>query len=230
MNYPEGKNPFKTLRVQKGWKQKELVEVFKEKGFIIDDKKISRLENGNFSTLDTYTQNAYVEVFSVSNEYLLGQTLGVKTTNANIRMICKTTGLDEEAVLFLKQLKSTKSHLLDILNFLLSNFNNIVDLESGLCEYFNSKDDIPLIPVVNKVKGSKMEYISSDTTSEIFKKDVKNKKSVNERRYMMELSDKPNGKAVESFMIDKPTINTLRTIRLMESFQKLRERYQSERK
>ena len=230
MNYPEGKNPFKNLRELKGWKQKELVEIFKKKGFIIDDKKISRLENGNFSSLDTYTQNAYVEVFNVSNEYLLGQTLGVKTTNANIRMICKTTGLDEDSVLFLKQLKSTKSQLLDILNFLLSNFNNIVDFEEALCEYFYSHDDTPLIPVITKIDRKKIEHLSSDTTSKIFKEDVKKKKPLDERRYMLELSDKPNGNTKESFMLDKNTISTMRTIRLMESLSKLRDRFQNEGK
>ncbi|MCR5475136.1 MAG: helix-turn-helix domain-containing protein [Lachnospiraceae bacterium] len=229
MDYPEG-NPFRELRTDKGWSQKELVEVFKKNGITLDNRKISRLETGRFTTLDTYTQNAYVKVFHVSNEYLLGQTPKVKTTNKKKRMICNTTGLSENAVTFLEELNNRESRLLKIIDFLLSHFNNIADLEDALCDYFYSHDDTPLLPVINKKKGKRFEYLSSDTTSTIFNKDEKERKPLKDRKYMLTLSDKPNGNPTESFMLSQEKINILRELHLVEKLCELRERFQNEGK
>ncbi len=100
----------------KEWTVADLVRVFKEKvpDIKIDRNKINRIENGTQKP-DVDLLIAYSTVFNVSIDYLLGVSK-VASTDENLQMIGKVTGLTDTSIKILKQYKDL---YLDILNYLI---------------------------------------------------------------------------------------------------------------
>ncbi len=80
----------------------------------IDRNKINRIENGTQKP-DVDLLIAYSTVFNVSIDYLLGVSK-VASTDENLQMIGKVTGLTDTSIKILKQYKDL---YLDILNYLI---------------------------------------------------------------------------------------------------------------
>ena len=122
-------------KMDKEWGITDLIKEFEKKGYSINRNKIYRIEAGQ--NPDPYTLEAYCKVFNVSTDYLLGQSKS-KTKDENIKMICKYTGLSEEAIKTLNRINQnewdsdgeTHERTLFILSKLLSNIDvtNIFEL------------------------------------------------------------------------------------------------------
>lgn len=127
--------------------QGELAAIFESEGNPLSQSVISKLENQQKEPPTTSPDviKAYATHFNVTADYLLG-IRDIKTVDENIAMICKVTGLSEQAVESLKKIKEcadedkTIKDDLDMLNFIMSDFAIFDRFVSDIKLYVNSSE------------------------------------------------------------------------------------------
>lgn len=131
--------------------QGELAAIFESEGNPLSQSVISKLENQQKDPPTTSPDviKAYATHFNVTADYLLG-IRDIKTVDENIAMICKVTGLSEQAVESLKKIKEcadedkTIKDDLDMLNFLMSDFIRFDVFISHIRQFIDNSYNIPM--------------------------------------------------------------------------------------
>lgn len=131
--------------------QGELAAIFESEGNPLSQSVISKLENQQKEPPTTSPDviKAYATHFNVTADYLLG-IRDIKTVDENIAMICKVTGLSEQAVESLKKIKEcadedkTVKDDLDMLNFIMSDFVKFDVFINHIRFYIDKEYSIPL--------------------------------------------------------------------------------------
>ena len=105
--------------------QSELSELFNQECNPISQSTISKIETNKKipPTKSPEVIKAYCEHFGVTSDFLLGLR-DVKTTNEDIAMICKYTGLSEEAI---ERISDYGEQQKEILNALITGVSNDID-------------------------------------------------------------------------------------------------------
>ena len=120
----------KRLREYRGTlTQQQLADKFKENGFNITNLDISRCETNEHP--DFYVLQAYRTVFNTNIDYLLGLSK-YNTRNEDIKMICRYTGLSENAVetlhrISLKPTNKSQESFLEMNRVIRRTLNTILD-------------------------------------------------------------------------------------------------------
>ena len=149
-------NIFEKLRVdkkyndnemEKSWTVADLVRTFDKEvpKFRIDRNKINRIENGS-QPPDADILIAYSKVFNVSTDYLLNLT-NIPFKNEDIIKLDEL-GLSSDAIKTLKLFESyadeNANDLLNVLNFLLSDIDNLYSLLIAINLYLNNDNLAPV--------------------------------------------------------------------------------------